>query len=311
VSSDPTGDIGAAVEAAFSASSPDAMASAESSTPAPASAAPTQTDQAAPPSQTPQEEFGPVPYQRFREVNEKAKLTASELQQLQWAKQIQAEHAPEIVRFYQRVRENPLTLLDEVEHLLTRPDTAPAVRSWAARTLGTRVASQPTEAEVEPQPDIQLEDGRSVYSAQQQAKREQWLEQRWLSKVEDRLKPYEQDRQLTQQERADRLVEKMKIDSREHGKQEVEALKQKPYFDRLKGKIAEILTEDKDLKLSTQEAYAQAFIELIVPELSAGKAATLQQKVGASSANPSRPSGAAAAPAKDFREALEREFQIR
>ena len=68
------------------------------------------------------------------------------------------------------------------------------MKSLAAKSLAAR--GQGPQAPQEPQPDlpIQLEDGRVVhlYSAEQQAKREAWLQQQWLNAVDQKIQPIQQ-----------------------------------------------------------------------------------------------------------------------
>lgn len=302
-----TGDMAAAVEAAFSAATPAATTESPQTEPASAITTPAVDSPTAATQPTPEAEPGPVPYARFKEVNESANLTKKELEQLAWAKGIKPEHAPELARFYQRVTSgDPLqAYLDELGQLVAaRPDMAGPLKSWAARTLGTRAQQDPiADPDPEPQPDIQLEDGRAVYSAQQLQKREAWLERRWESKVDAKLQPL---KEFSSKQQADAITARIDAESKAYGIQTVTEMRAKPHFTELEGDIKQRMLADESLSL--REAYAQSFIEKVIPQLAAGKAATLQQKVGASSANPSRPSGAVAAPPKDFREALEREF---
>lgn len=308
-----TGDMAAAVEAAFSAATPAATTESPQTEPASATTTPAVDSPTAATQTTPEAEPGPVPYARFKEVNESANLTKKELEQLAWAKGIKPEHAPELARFYQRVTSgDPLqAYLDELGQLVAaRPDMAGPLKSWAARTLGTRAQQAQEQAQAvdpdtyqEPQPDIALEDGRAVYSAAQLKKREEWLERRWESKVDAKLQPLQE---TANKQQADAIFAKVQAESKAAGIRDVEAMKARPHFEELKSDIRERMLADPQLTL--REAYNVSFMEKVVPQLAAGKAATLQQKVGASSANPSRPSGAVAAPPKDFREALEREF---
>jgi Trp operon repressor len=76
-----------------------------------------------------------------------------------------------------------------------------------------------------------------------------------------------------------------------------------PHFNELRKDILTLMKSDDSITL--ERAYARA-LAAKVPGLSSQRAAALQQKVGASSANPSRPSGAVSGPPKDFTEALER-----
>jgi len=301
-----TGDMRAEIESAFSAASTQDAATTvteSSTTPAPATPAPTQTEQAVSQTTTPEAEPGPVPYARFKEVNESANLSKKQLEQLAWAQGIKPEHAHEWVKFYQRASVDPVAaVIEQVDTLVRmKPESAASIRSWAARTLGTRQISQEiADPDPEPTPDIQLEDGRAVYSAAQLAKRDDWRERRLESRFDEKLKPLQQNAYKTQ---ADAEYARIAAESTAAGARDVEAMKAQPHFWENRTAIRDKMAADPDLSL--REAYAQVFIEKVVPQLNQATASTLQKKVSASSANPSRPSGATPPPPKDFREALE------
>lgn len=291
------GDMAAAVAEAFAGSSPE-PAGGSTVDSASVSTSETPTEET-PHAQT--QEPGPVPYGRFREVNESAQLSKRELEQLAWAKGIQREHGEHLAAFYNRVRENPLSLLEhEVNDLLSNPQTAAQVRSWAARTLGTRMAgnagSLPQDTG-EPQPDIELQDGSLTYSAAQLQARDAWRDAQMDSRIDQRIKPIQQ---FTEKQVAAQIKEQATRDATA----QVTALKANPHFETHKGDVRELML--KNDRLSLEQAWAQVFIEKVIPKLSATSAAGLQQKVSAGSANPARPSGAAAGPPKDFHEALTR-----
>ncbi len=293
-----TGDMTAAVEAAFA-----------SATPAPATETTTTTPEVSPTAtpvteSTPAVEPGPVPYARFKEVNDQAGLSKKELETLAWAKAIKSEHAPHVAAFYQRISQDPLSILEhEVRELLSNPQTAPQVRSWAARTLGTRVANtggtEPLMDDTEPPPDLQFQDGTTTYSTEQLRKRDAWRDAQLDKRVGERLKPLQQ---FTEQQ----MVEQIKVKATADATAEVAALKQQPYFEEHKADVREAMLANTSLNL--KQAWAQVFIEKVIPKISAGKAATTVQKTQAGTANPARPSGAAAGPPKDFHEALTRAF---
>lgn len=305
-----TGDMSAAVEAAFSASTPDAgsTTTGDTTTPAATAPAPEIVTQAALVTTEPVE--GPVPYPRFKEVNDGYQASKKELEALAWAKGIRPEHAPHIAQFYNRVSQNPIAMLDEVDALLADPRTAPAVRSWAARTLGTRTASREAPAaDVMPEPDLVFEDGRKAYSAERQQQRDQWLLKQFESQIDAKLAPLAERGKAVDQIVADKAYATIQSQAERDARTEIDTLKQQPHFEEHRKDIAAAMEAHPDLTL--RQAWAQVFTEKVIPQLAGHQAATVKAKVQAGSANPARPSGAAASAPKDFHDALSAFFPVR
>ena len=123
---------------------------------------------------------GPLPYERHKAILDKAYAERdglkAQIEQLSWAQQVPAEVRPQIHRLIEmaaKTQGDPVAFLMELAaEVQNDPRHAAALKSHAARMLGTR--SAPQVADEEPGPDIVV-DGHSWYSAGQQAKREQWL----------------------------------------------------------------------------------------------------------------------------------------
>jgi hypothetical protein len=311
-----TGDMSAAVEAAFSsASTPDAGTTTPVETPAP-SATETATESvsqeaAQPPSDTTQAtEPGPIPYQRFREVNEKAQAASKELEALGWAKGVDPKLAQSAIHLLTRAQQNPLAFTEELELLRDHPTLGPQLRSWAARTLGFRNQPRPEAIDQEPQPDIPLEDGRKFYSAEQQHKREQWLLRQWESKIDEKIEPLAKRGEQVDQIVADREYQAIRAKADVDAKSEIDTLRQQyPQFDEHKAAVADVMEANPSYTL--KQAWAEVFVTKVGPKLAAGQAATVKQKVQAGSANPSRPSGAAPSAPRDFEDALRQYYPQR
>jgi hypothetical protein len=312
-----TGDMSAAVEAAFSsASTPDAGTTTPVETPAP-SASETATEsvsqEAATPTSetTPTQEPGPIPYSRFREVNEKAQAASKELEALGWAKGVDPQLARGAIQLLTRAQQNPLAFTEELEALRDHPQFGPQLRSWAARTLGFRNAPRPEQVtEQEPQPDIPLEDGRRVYSAEQQHKREQWLLKQWESKIDERLEPLARKGQQIDQFVAEKEFAAIQAKSSADAKSEIDTLKQQyPQFWEHRERVADVMEANPRFTLS--QAWAEVFVKDVGPKLAGQQAAAVNKKVQAGSANPSRPSGAPSAAPRDFEDALRQMFPQR
>jgi hypothetical protein len=307
--SEVTGDMSAAVEAAFSsASTPDAGTTTTVETTAP-SASETATESvsetAAPVETTTTTEPGPIPYPRFKEVNDKWTTASKELETLGWAKGVNPQLAQSAIQLLTRAQSNPLAFTEELETLRDHPVLGPQLRSWAARTLGFRNQPRPEAVEQEPQPDIEYEDGRKAYSAQRQHEREQWLLKQWESKIDERIAPLAKRGEQVDQIVADREYQAIKAHAEVSAKSAIDTLKQQyPQFDEHKADVAEAMEKNPSFTLA--QAWAQVFVQKVGPKLASGQAAAVKAKVNAGSANPSRPSGALPEPAKDFREELAR-----
>lgn len=140
---------------------------------------------------------GPIPFDRHKAALENARAKAIEEwdQQYGWAKQVQPQEFQQIQQIARHFAGGDV--LTGIQSLLAEARKDPAVdaqlRSFHARALAAARGQQPAQAEQEPQPDlpIQLEDGRVVhlYSAEQQAKREAFLQKQWLSQVKQEFQP--------------------------------------------------------------------------------------------------------------------------
>lgn len=302
-----TGDMKDAVEAAFSATStPDAASTTTVESTAPATTAPATTDvtQAAT-STTTQTEPGPIPYTRFKEVNEKAGKFEKELEALAWAKGTDPNLARGAIELLTRAQQNPLAWTEELEALKDHPTLGPQLRSWAARTLGTRQASRQAEPDVdaEPMPDLQFEDGRMAYSAEQQKKREQWLLREWDSRIDAKIEPLAKRGQQTDQYVAGQVYAGIKTQAEATATSSIEALsKQYPQFNDHRKDVGQVMADNPSFTL--EQAWAKVFVEKVGPKLASQQAATVTRKLDAGTANPSRPSGAQTSVPDNFKDHL-------
>lgn len=313
--SDFSGDMTSAVESAFAAAStPDAAPTPTVETEAPSAsetATPDVSQDAAPVEMTTKAEPGPIPYPRFKEVNDKWTTASKELESLGWAKGVNPQLAQSAIQLLQRAQGNPLAFTEELEALRDHPEFGPQLRSWAARTLGFRNApKQDAPVEDEPQADIPLEDGRFVYSAAQQQKREQWLLKQWESKIDERIAPLAKNGENANRYVAAQIEQTIKAQAETSAKSEIDSLRQQyPQFDAHKKDIADVMEANPSYTL--KQAWAEVFVEKVGPKLAGQQAAAVRQKTQAGSANPARPSGAPQGAPKDFTEALKQHFPAR
>ena len=306
--SETTGDMTSAVEAAFAASATPAPAS-TTTTEQPASATETpagDVSQAAPQTEmTTKAEPGPIPYPRFKEVNDKWTTASKELEGLGWAKGVNPQLAQSAIQLLTRAQQNPLAFTEELEALRDHPQFGPQLRSWAARTLGFR-NQRPAETAVdeEPQPDIPLEDGRQVYSSERQRQRDQWLMRQMESKFDEKLQPLTNKSAATEKYVADQVYAGIEAKAHSSAKTELDSLRQQyPQFAEHEPAIKALMIENPTYTL--KQAWAEVFIKEVGPALAGQHAATVKQKVSAGSANPARPSGASKTVPSGFREHLE------
>ena len=136
-----------------------------------------------------------IPRQRFDEVNTERTTLKEWKERFAWAEQVNQADLQEAIRIAQLSKTDPIAYMQEfVKDLQAHPTYSAQLKSLAAKALAAR--GQGPQAPQEPQPDlpIQLEDGRVVhlYSAEQQAKREAWLQQQWLNAVDQKIQPIQQ-----------------------------------------------------------------------------------------------------------------------
>lgn len=307
-----TGDIRGAVEAAFSASStpePASTATVEPSAPSASETATTDvSQQAAPPPETTKAEPGPIPYTRFKEVNDKWTTANKELESLGWAKGVNPQLAQSAIQLLTRAQGNPLAFTEELEALRDHPEFGPQLRSWAARTLGTRVSSRPPEAGVDegmPEPDLHFEDGRKSYTSEQLAKRDAWLLKQWESKIDERIAPIAKKGEAAEKYVAEQVYAGLKAQAEVTGKSEIDALAQQyPQFNEHRDDVRAVM--EANPAYSLKQAWWEVYADKLGSKLAGQSAATVQKKVAAGSVNPARQNGSAtAAPPSSIREHLE------
>ena len=188
---------------AFAAEASSASTPSDQSTTPPAAEQPGTVSEASPQQTDDRSPFIPRP--RFDEVNTERTALKEWKERHAWAEQVSQADLQEAVRIAQLSKSDPIAYMQEfVKELQAHPTYSAQLKSLAAKALAAR--GQNPQAPTEPQPDlpIQLEDGRVVhlYSAEQQAKREAWLQQQWMQGVEQKLQPLQQTHETLQAERA-------------------------------------------------------------------------------------------------------------
>lgn len=263
---------------------------------------------------------GPIPFDVHKTALENARLKAVEEWKTKygWAEQVNEADIREAVRIAQLAQKDPIAYVKEfIKDLQTHATYGPQLKSLAAQALAQRAQ----QAEQEPQPDlpIQLEDGRVVhlYSAEQQAKREAFLQKQWLQSVEQKLQPLQQTHEqlqaraaaLQQQQAVDHFVTTTYADVQTWEGMQDKA-NQVAVAEALKA--MKVNSDDpREVSIALNTAYRQA----VLPKLLGAKAqavlTTTNAKVDAGSiGNPAQTTVNAPAPLKDLSwgDALRREY---
>lgn len=183
---------------AFAADASSASSPSTDTTAASASTATTEPSAVgASPEASPQQPTGEPPRERWADIlnntrdKTRAEVLAEWRQQHGWAESVDRRAVEQAVRLAQTYQQDPSGYIRGVlAEGLANPQLAPLIRSELGRLLAQR---QGASDDGEPQADIPVEfpDGstKRVFSAEQLAKREAWLQQRWMGQVEQRMAP--------------------------------------------------------------------------------------------------------------------------
>lgn len=250
---DDTGATGSASAAGSSPASPAASATPASSTPASATATPAGSPPAA---ATPAPEYGPVPYERFKSVNDQLKTAREFQEQHGWAAQF---------------RTDPYTFVDSwVDQLAQHPEYSPKILAKAARLLQSRRGTTPAAPTEEPAPDIPITDahgnptGQFTYSANQL---KQWRAWDWAQKetaFSERLAPLEQ---RASREAQREQVAQIERQSQDHARTTLTELRQSPHFTQHEPAIKQALINHPEWGADVHRAYAHVLTTTVIPGL--------------------------------------------
>lgn len=302
----PNGDIGSAP--AESATAPVAATTAPTTDPAataissqPSEAGSLTTDATAQP--------GPIPYERFAEVNRRMQEAERQRQTLEQSWGEILKNDPQQIRaavdfarrFYADPVENVAQILQELQgHEQYRGKLG----SQAARILGSLRGVQPKE-DPEPQPDLVAENGAPVMSAQRLREWQTWnqtrLQRDFDAKLQQTIAPFKGMMEREQQQKVQQQVN-------EQAAKQYERAKTWHGFTAHEADIAKAFNENPDWTL--QDAYLHVLHTKILPTLPAQAqakvVADLQSKAAAQTLNPSGATKPAAPDfGGDFKKALE------
>jgi type II secretory pathway pseudopilin PulG len=251
-----------------------------------------------------------IPYERFREVNERMKAAEQAAQRWQQVQQQYGELAdPTTYRtsldLLQRLRSDPVATAAQImSDLATREEYRPALASHAARLLQGLRQHQPRE-DPEPQPDLQADNGAPVFSAGRAREWQEWQQRRMQAQIDERLTAALEPLKALQQERA---IAQTHQKAAAMASQMMERARTWHGFTEHEADIEQVFNANPGWTL--QDAYLHVLHTKILPKLpaqaQASVVADLQQKAAAQSLNPQQ-----AVPTKspdfggDFEKALE------
>jgi len=252
---------------------------------------------------------GPVPYERFTEVNTRMKASEDRWRKAEEGFGEILRMDPQSIRgmlaWYKQAGADPAAFATElINNLASDERYRPQVASQAARILGSLRGVTPKEAP-EPQPDLVAENGEQVFSAKQLRAWQEWNSQKSSAAMETRLaealKPLAELRQQQQ-------AAKVRTQVDQQASQQYQQAQQWHGFKDHESEIAAAF--DANPSWDLKDAYLHVLHTKILPTLPAqAKAqvvADLQSKAAASTMNPAN----ATRPTKpdfhgDFKAALE------
>jgi hypothetical protein len=278
-------------------------------TPEPAIAAPVAETPEAPvvPENAQSEAAGPIPFDRHKAALENARTKTRE----EVTAQLEKQYAP-IREFAQKFHSDPVaSALQLMQELQANPFYAPQLTSAAARMLASQRGK--TADSAMPEPDLQTPDGMKLYSADQLAKRDEWLTNKLLAQVRGELAPVQQQ---YQQQQALQAQQQHRAQTAQAVKSLYESWKARPHFEDHKEDIAvaqkRLVDEGVDYRTAIGLAYAEVMDTIVRPKLQAQTHTSLVKKaVDKAAASTSNPAAVAPAPPgrpKSMRDALEKAF---
>jgi hypothetical protein len=257
-------------------------------TPAAEATTPTATEQTAPVTPAP----GPIPYERFREVNERNKAIAAELQTLK--SQMESPDGQRLRQWAQGYQQNPEQWFTQTVADLasSRPDLLPALRSQAARLLGSRqAAADPAAASLDPDIPVFDESGRQVNTTYSASRVQEIVKHAVNEALQREVAPMKSDFEQRKQQQEFAAVQKAATDT---AAKQFEAAKAWPGFlsDAAKGTVDADLVKAFDAH--PEWSLEMAYIQTVVPKLRAKDQADVLDslKTKAAAASGVNPSGA-------------------
>lgn len=239
---------------------------------------------------------GPIPFDRHESILKNARVKAAE----ETTQKFRQEYAPAL-QFADAFEADPIsTLSGTLGELAKQPQFAPAIKALAARILGQRAPQEQTaQPDQEPQPDLQAEDGTTLYSAAQMAKWRAWERQQIIQQTDARLAPLlEREKQIVQTEKQAEAKKAAWTRMEQISKPFMEL----PHFEAHRKAIAdktqELLQAGHPAAVALGLAYSSIVTERVLPAHAAqSQQALVASAVAKSTGATSQPGTAPAAPA--------------
>lgn len=285
-------DVAVASSATPSTGTPNATPNA-SSTPAPASATP--ASGSTPSAASTPAEPGPIPYGRFKEVNDQLKAAREFQQKYGWATQFERD---------------PYGFVENwMDQLAEHQQYGPQLLGKVARMLQARRGQTAVTAD-EPPPDVPIVDGNGqvtghTYSA---TRLKQWREWDWTqrqSALDQRIQPLEQMRTALEQQAQ---VIEIQRQADEGARATLTDLRQDPYFTQYEPKVKQALIDHPEWGDDVKGAYLHVLRTEVFPGI--GQQAesrvldSLKTQAAGGTPNPGMGATRQAPKFKDFGDAL-------
>ena len=254
----------------------------------------TPTDKTVKGEDKPASKKGPIPFDAHEKALTNARTKAVEEAKPQieqeirksyaWAEAIEPADRDELQALYRGLKTDLIgTLTTLIDNASQHPDHVKTLRSQAARLLSAarRVQGDAASDDDEPQPDIPLEDGRAVYSADQLATRDRWRERRLMAQFDQKLQPFQQDRENA-------IAHSRKAEAWQRADSLLKTMREKPHFTEHEQDIAALM--DSHPEWSLEAAYNEVLITKVLPTASQRERtavlADIHHKAGAGTLNP-------------------------
>lgn len=255
------------------------------------SAAPALTAQSATPSTD--SAPGPIPYDRFTEVNGRMQAAEKQLNEWRqkhgWAESVDPNDYQQVSAWSRSYRQDPVRwFVDTVSELkATYPHLSPALQSEAARILSGARQQRQAEPDIEPDIPVMDEQGRVVSQAFSADRAKQLI----ARELKAALQPLVEEREQRQQAASQRQI-------RGQAEQAASSIYQRAQtwhgYKEHEPAIAKVFEANPDFSL--QDAYLHVLHSQILPSLDRTSQARvlsdLQQKATATTVNPASPTGA-------------------
>lgn len=305
----PQGDSGSASAESVGAPTTPTTATATDTTAAPPTAGPVDQTPGSLTTDATTQAPGPIPYQRFEEVNRRMKEAEDRWRNTEqsWGEILKAnpQQIRQMLGWYQRAAADPVAHATQLLAELQADERyRPQVASQAARILQGLRGMQAKE-EPEPQPDLVAENGTPVYSADALRKWREWDSKRSQAAIEARLSEALKPLREIQQERQQSVLKQHATDA---AAKQYQAAQNWHGFKEHEADIAKAFSENADWSL--QDAYLHVLHTKILPSIPAKAqaqvVADLQSKAAAQTLNPSGATKPSTPDFKgDFKAALE------